>query len=886
MHHQRLALWGQVDFFQTFGLDDDGHLALATIGFETNGARDLRENRGVFRNPCFEDFGHAGQTTDDISTLGDILRLAGDHLSGLDRVAFFDFEAGLGGQVVEVQHLAVAVHDQNLWRPVAAVFGHHDLDLVATLVFANRGADFDVFELHGTAAFGQDGRSVGVPLAEDRTFLHLVARREHDGGSVRHLVLLELATLGIDDGQLTILLDADALFATIGQGDDLLTALTQFNHTGLTCFVGGLDKTLRSNTTGVEGTHGELGARFTNGLGGNRADGEAFFDQAIVRHVHAVALGTHTTRGVTGEHRTHEDLINTQGFDGSRNLGRDQFVLLDHNLIGHGVHDGVESGSTRDGFRQRNINLFALVDGFLQDAARRATVKLVDHRGLSHVVQLPGHVTRVCGLERCIGQSLASTVGGGEVLQHIEAFTEVGSDGGFDDFTRRLGHQSPHASELLHLGTVAPCTGIKEDEQWVQVGRTVGRVHLNFVARGGIPTVVFHVLHQGLGHFLTAVRPHIENVGVAFAVGDGTGIGLHFDAVDLLLRGGEEVFLLVRNTHVGDRDRKTRQGGKSEADFFHLVEQFDGGGLAQTLKRIGNHLAATLLSEGAVVIRHAWAQTFAEQGSPHRGSDAPVVGQRRSRTSLLVDDFVVPLQANVNGLTQVNLTVFPGIDRFGDVAETATAQALLRGIGIAGIEVLGHMGEEVHPHHHVLRRGHDGLAVRGGEDVVGGQHQHVRFGLGFDRQRQVDRHLVAIEVRVVAGAHQGVQSDGVAFHKHRFEGLNTHAVQGGRTIQQHRMLVNDFFQDVPNLWVATLEHALRALDGVSESTLFELANDEGLVELESNLLGKTALPKLQIRTHHDDRTSGVVHPLAEQVLTEATLLAFDHVRDGLEGAVR
>ena len=119
---------------------------------------------------------------------------------------------------------------------------------------------------------------------------------------------------------------------------------------------------------------------FTNGLGGNRADGEAFFDQAIVRHVHAVALGTHTTRGVTGENRTHEDLIDTQGFDGSRNLGRDQFVLLDHNLIGHGVHDGVESGSTRDGFRQRNINLFALVDGFLQDAAIRATVKLVDHR--------------------------------------------------------------------------------------------------------------------------------------------------------------------------------------------------------------------------------------------------------------------------------------------------------------------------------------------------------------------------------------------------------------------------------------------------------------------------------------------------------------------------
>ena len=70
-------------------------------------------------------------------------------------------------------------------------------------------------------------------------------------------MLLELATLGIDDGQLTILLDADAAFATIGQSDDLLTTHAVRPHR-LTCFVGGLDKTLRSNTTGVEGTHGEI----------------------------------------------------------------------------------------------------------------------------------------------------------------------------------------------------------------------------------------------------------------------------------------------------------------------------------------------------------------------------------------------------------------------------------------------------------------------------------------------------------------------------------------------------------------------------------------------------------------------------------------------------
>ncbi len=42
---------------------------------------------------------------------------------------------------------------------------------------------------------------------------------------------------------------------------------------------------------------------------------------------------------------------------------------------------------------------------------------------------------------------------------------------------------------------------------------------------------------------------------------------------------------------------------------------------------------------------------------------------------------------------------------------------------------------------------------------------------------------------------------------------------------------------------------------------------------------------LQLRTHHDHRTTGVVHPLTEQVLTEATLLALDDVAERFEGPV-
>jgi hypothetical protein len=44
------------------------------------------------------------------------------------------------------------------------------------------------------------------------------------------------------------------------------------------------------------------------------------------------------------------------------------------------------------------------------------------------------------------------------------------------------------------------------------------------------------------------------------------------------------------------------------------------------------------------------------------------------------------------------------------------------------------------------------------EDVVRRQHQHVRLDLRLDGQRQVDRHLVAVEVRVEARADQRVDA--------------------------------------------------------------------------------------------------------------------------------
>src|SRR5262249_19046760 len=74
-------------------------------------------------------------------------------------------------------------------------------------------------------------------------------------------------------------------------------------------------------------------------------------------------------------------------------------------------------------------------------------------------------------------------------------------------------------------------------------------------------------------------------------------------------------------------------------------------------------------------------------------------------------------------------------------------------------------------HDNVLTGRDDGLTVGRAEDVVGGHHEHGRFDLGLDGQRQVDGHLVAIEVGIESLADQRMDADGVAFDEHRFERL-------------------------------------------------------------------------------------------------------------------
>ena len=378
------------------------------------------------------------------------------------------------------------------------------------------------------------------------------------------------------------------------------------------------------------------------------------------------------------------------------------------------------------------------------------------------------------------------------------------------------------------------------------------------------------LLHHHLADFVSRTTPDVDHLVVAFALGHETGGVLLFDRLDLVFGGAHELELLLRHGHVADADRDAGAGSQTIAVILELVGEDHRR--TQTAAAVA-HVDQTsdfLLLERAVEFgkAHALGQDFRQK----RTADSRFVTLDDRTEFVAAFHFFVFADANRATRLQSNLT---GVQSTLHFSRIGKEDAFARRID-------AFTGGVVQAEHHILRR-HDGrIAVGREEHVVRREHQATSFELGFKRQRDVHSHLVTVEVGVESRANERVQLDGLAFDQLRLKGLNAETVQGRCTVEHHGMLVNHFFQDVPNDGFLVIHHLLCALDRGRQTALFELIEDEGLEEFQRHQLGQTALMQTQFRTHRNHGTAGVVDALAEQVLTEAAGLALDHVGERLQ----
>src|SRR6266516_56637 len=110
-------------------------------------------------------------------------------------------------------------------------------------------------------------------------------------------------------------------------------------------------------------------------------------------------------------------------------------------------------------------------------------------------------------------------------------------------------------------------------------------------------------------------------------------------------------------------------------------------------------------------------------------------------------------------------------------------------------------------------------------------------------------------------------------------------MQGGRAIKQHRMTLGYFIENVPDLRRLALDHLFRAAHRVHVAQVLQAPDDERLEKNQRHLLGKTALMKFQFGADDDNGASRIIDTLADQVLPNPTIFAFENVPQCVERSV-
>ncbi len=341
---------------------------------------------------------------------------------------------------------------------------------------------------------------------------------------------------------------------------------------------------------------------------------------------------------MAGEGRADHDVVHAAVLEQLRLLDADERVLGQEHLLGLGIEHRVEEDAAEGALVDRGDDLAALHHVGELDAVHGVAVVLGDDHVLHDVDQTAGEVARVGRLQGGVGEALAGAVGGGEVLEHREAFAEGRGDGRFDDFAVGLGHEAAHAGELAHLVGVAA---------GARVGHHVHGVEahvLHLLAGGGIGAVLaadllVHLGRDGLGR----LGPDVDDLVVLLGLGDDAFAVLVLDFVHVVLALVENLLLAAGDEHVLEADGDAGARGVLVAHVLDLVAENDRGLGAAGLVGGVDELRDGLLGEHVV---HGLEGQLRRQDAAHehaagRGVVDLAVGHAHLDHGLQADDALV-----------------------------------------------------------------------------------------------------------------------------------------------------------------------------------------------------------------------------------------------------
>src|SRR5699024_8046449 len=130
-----------------------------------------------------------------------------------------------------------------------------------------------------------------------------------------------------------------------------------------------------------------------------------------------------------------------------------------------------------------------------------------------------------------------------------------------------------------------------------------------------------------------------------------------------------------------------------------------------------------------------------------------------------------------------------------------------------------------------------------------------------------------------------METDRTSFHQRRLKCLYSQTVECRCTVEQYRVFLDDIFKNVPYFILHTFDLSFGIFDIRRILTFNKLFHDYRFEEVDRQFPRQTALLHLERRAYDDNRTAGIVDTLTEQILTETSLLTFEHVSEGFERTI-
>ena len=512
--------------------------------------------------------------------------------------------------------------------------------------------------------------------------------------------------------------------------------------------------------------------------------------------------------------------------------------------------------TSQNTFVQCSDCLIVILQSCTNQSAKRTAVFFVDNHIVRYVNQTTGQVSGVGRLQSGIGKTLTSTVSRDKVLQHGKTFLKVRKNRVLDNLTAfgtcllRFRHQTTHTGKLTNLLLRTTGSGIQHH---------VYGIESLIVARNSF--------HQNVWQLGVYMCPDINYLVVTLVVGNET----HVIVVDYLLYFFvtflHQRFFLFGNNNISQVERKTAFECHLITEVLDSIQEFGCFCHTTNLDYVTDDVTKWLLRDNRIDITRFGRYNFVYNNTTYRRVVHHLVYH--------ITVFVNVLNDNADRCVNVALTFVVGNKRF---FRTVESEAFT-------FSSFTQFGDIVQTEYHILCGHCDRRTVGWVQDIMWLEHQHLCFQNSFVAQRQVNGHLVTVEVGVECRTCQRVQLDCLAFNHLRLERLDTQTVQCRSTVQQYRMSFHYMFQNVPDNWFLTVYNLLGTLHRLHNTTLDELTDNERLVELGRHEFRNTALTHFQFRTYNDYGTCRVVDTLTQQVLTETSLLTFQTVGKWLQRTV-